>query len=139
MKIFTKNQWIGDQGARVDELSFSSIDMEDKKFQEREFQKSKLAHALKKYEVGWSPWFGCLQNSVLPTMLEGGGMVTLGFFKEFQDTCKFGISLNSSFIALIPKRNNTKNTDFRPIILVGSVCKHLAMVLPMGWRQCWGI
>lgn len=65
-------------------------------------------------------------------MLEGGGMVTLGFFKEFQDTCKFGISLNSSFIALIPKRNNTKNTDFRPIILVGSVCKHLAMVLPMG-------
>uniref|UniRef100_A0A2N9GFV8 Reverse transcriptase domain-containing protein n=1 Tax=Fagus sylvatica TaxID=28930 RepID=A0A2N9GFV8_FAGSY len=44
--------------------------------------------------------------------------------------CKFEKSLNASFIALIPKKQNASNIrDFRPISLIGSVYKLLAKVL----------
>jgi hypothetical protein len=42
----------------------------------------------------------------------------------------FEKSLNASFIALIPKKQNASNIcDFRPISLIGSVYKLLAKVL----------
>ena len=50
--------------------------------------------------------------------------------EEFFQHCKFEKSLNATFIALIPKRNDAFNIrDFWPIILVGSVYKILAKVL----------
>ena len=54
----------------------------------------------------------------------------LAVFKEFFQHCKFEKSLNATFIALIPKKNDASNIkDFRPISLVGSVYKILAKVL----------
>ena len=54
----------------------------------------------------------------------------LAVFEEFFQRCKFEKSLNATFIALIPKRNDASNIrDFRPISLVGSVYKILAKVL----------
>ena len=54
----------------------------------------------------------------------------LAVFEEFFQSCKFKKSLNATFIALIPKRNDASNIrDFRPISLVGSVYKILAKVL----------
>ena len=51
-------------------------------------------------------------------------------FEEFFHHCKFKKSLNATFIALIPKKNDASNIrDFRPISLVGSVYKILAKVL----------
>ena len=51
-------------------------------------------------------------------------------FEEFFHHCKFEKSLNVTFIALIPKKNDATNIrDFRPISLVGSVYKILAKVL----------
>ena len=51
-------------------------------------------------------------------------------FEEFFQHCKFEKSLNATFIALIPKKNDAFNIrDFRPISLVGSVYKILAKVL----------
>ena len=51
-------------------------------------------------------------------------------FEEFFQHCKFEKSLNATFIALIPKKNDASNIrDFRPISLVGSVYKILAKVL----------
>ena len=51
-------------------------------------------------------------------------------FEEFYQHCKFEKSLNASFIALIPKKNDASNIrDFRPITLVGSLYKILAKVL----------
>ena len=52
-------------------------------------------------------------------------------FEEFFHHCKFEKkSLNATFIALIPKKNDASNIrDFRPISLVGSVYKILSKVL----------
>ena len=46
----------------------------------------------------------------------------LAIFEEFYQHCKFEKSLNATFIALIPKKNDASNIrDFRPISLVGSL------------------
>ena len=51
-------------------------------------------------------------------------------FEEFFQHCKFEKSLNATFIALIPKKNDATNIrDFRPISLVGSMYKILSKVL----------
>ena len=51
-------------------------------------------------------------------------------FEEFFQHCKFEKSLNATFIALIPKKNDASNIrNLRPISLVGSVYKILAKVL----------
>ena len=51
-------------------------------------------------------------------------------FEEFFHHCKLEKSLNATFIALIPKKNDASNiSDFRPISLVGSLYKILAKVL----------
>ncbi|XP_050277959.1 uncharacterized protein LOC126719454 [Quercus robur] len=53
----------------------------------------------------------------------------LAFFKEFYQHSKFEKSLNATFIALIPKKNDASNIrDFRPISLVGSLYKILSKV-----------
>ena len=54
----------------------------------------------------------------------------LAVFEEFFQHCKFEKSLNATFIALIPKKNDASNNrDFRPISLVGSMYKILSKVL----------
>jgi hypothetical protein len=58
----------------------------------------------------------------------------MAFFQKYWSVvhthCKFEKSLNSSFIALIPKKHNVSNIrDYRPISLIGSVYKLLAKVL----------
>ena len=51
-------------------------------------------------------------------------------FEEFYHHSKFEKSLNATFIALIPKKNDASNIrDFRPISLVGSLYKILSKVL----------
>jgi hypothetical protein len=53
----------------------------------------------------------------------------LGFFYEVFEQGTFEYSLNATFVALIPKKQNVSNIrDFRPISLVGSVYKSLAKV-----------
>ncbi|XP_075636750.1 uncharacterized protein LOC142608985 [Castanea sativa] len=54
----------------------------------------------------------------------------LTVFEVFYQHSKFEKSLNATFMALIPKKNDVSNIrDFRPISLVGSVYKILAKVL----------
>ena len=51
-------------------------------------------------------------------------------FKDFHLRGKFVKSLNSTFLALIPKKEGVENLkDFKPISLVGSLYKLLAKVL----------
>ena len=54
----------------------------------------------------------------------------LGFFEEVYEHGTFAYSLNATFVALIPKKQNASNIrDFHPISLVGSVYNILAKVL----------
>jgi hypothetical protein len=55
---------------------------------------------------------------------------------EFHRNGKLTKGINSTFIALIPKIDNPqKLNDFRPISLVGSLYKILAMVLAYRLRS----
>ena len=59
----------------------------------------------------------------------------LAVIEEFFHHCKFEKSLNATFLALIPRKNDVSNIrDFRPISLVGSVYKILAKVLAIHLR-----
>ena len=54
----------------------------------------------------------------------------MGFFEEVYEHGTFAYSLNATFVALIPKKQNTTNIrDYRPISLVGSIYKILSKVL----------
>ena len=60
----------------------------------------------------------------------------LAVFEEFYHHSKFEKSLNATFIALIPKKNDASNIrDFRPISLVGSLYKLLSKVLTNRLKQ----
>ena len=57
-------------------------------------------------------------------------MDIMDLFKDFHERGKFGKGLNSTFLALIPKRRGAEDLkDFRPISLVGSLYKLIAKVL----------
>jgi hypothetical protein len=50
--------------------------------------------------------------------------------RDFHDGCFFEKSINASFISLIPKISGAiALEDFRPISLVGGICKIIATVL----------
>ena len=54
----------------------------------------------------------------------------MAVFKHFHRYSMFELSLDASFLSLIPKKNNAIDVkDFRPISLVGSVYKLLSKVL----------
>ena len=54
----------------------------------------------------------------------------MDLFKDFHERGRFGRSLNSTILVLIPKKGGAEDLkDFRPISLVGSVYKLIAKVL----------
>ena len=63
----------------------------------------------------------------------------MGFFKDFFEQNKFTRSLNSTFLVLIPKKDNVVDfKDYRPISLVGGLYKILAKVLANRLRRVVG-
>jgi hypothetical protein len=61
-------------------------------------------------------------------------------FHNFQEHELFEKSLNTMFIALIPKKiGQLEVIDFKPISLVGSVYKTLAKVLDIKLKQVLGV
>jgi len=63
----------------------------------------------------------------------------MSMFAEFFSSGKFVVSLNSTFIALIPKKAETIDIkDFQPISLVGCVYKLLSKVLARRLRGVIG-
>jgi hypothetical protein len=60
----------------------------------------------------------------------------MAVFSEFHDRGEFVKSINSTFIALIPKSQGAKEVkDFRPISLVGGIYKIIAKVLANRMRR----
>ena len=63
----------------------------------------------------------------------------MGFFKDFFEQNKFVRSLNSTFLVLIPKKENVVDVkDYRPISLVIGLYKILAEVLANRLRRVVG-
>ena len=64
----------------------------------------------------------------------------LEMFREFHERGTFTRSLNTTFLVLIPKKGGAKDlSDFRPISLVGSLCKLLAKVLANRLKKVVGM
>ena len=63
----------------------------------------------------------------------------MGFFKDFFEQNKFVRSLNSTFLVLIPKKQNAVDIkDYRPISLVSGLYKILAKVFANRLRKVVG-
>jgi hypothetical protein len=114
----------------VDGLEFEMITENESAILERQFDKEEVLQVVKDLQGDKAPGpdgFTMAFFQKCWSVLEADVM---GFFDEVYHHCKFERSLNASFIALIPKKQNASNIrDFRPISLIGSVYKLLAKVL----------
>uniref|UniRef100_A0A2N9HPF7 Endonuclease/exonuclease/phosphatase domain-containing protein n=1 Tax=Fagus sylvatica TaxID=28930 RepID=A0A2N9HPF7_FAGSY len=114
----------------VDGLEFEMITENESAILERQFDKEEVLQVVKDLQGDKAPGpdgFTMAFFQKCWSVLEADVM---GFFDEVYHYCKFERSLNASFIALIPKKQNASNIrDFRPISLIGSVYKLLAKVL----------
>uniref|UniRef100_A0A2N9GXU6 Reverse transcriptase domain-containing protein n=1 Tax=Fagus sylvatica TaxID=28930 RepID=A0A2N9GXU6_FAGSY len=114
----------------VDGLEFEMITENESAVLERQFDKEEVLQVVKDLQGDKAPGpdgFTMAFFQKCWSVLEADVM---GFFDEVYHHCKFERSLNASFIALIPKKQNASNIrDFRPISLIGSVYKLLAKVL----------
>ena len=60
-------------------------------------------------------------------------------FKEFQDKAKLVRSLNTTFIVLVPKKEDDEDIrDFRPIIFLNNIYKLIAKVLANRLKNVMG-
>uniref|UniRef100_A0A2N9J2H5 Reverse transcriptase domain-containing protein n=1 Tax=Fagus sylvatica TaxID=28930 RepID=A0A2N9J2H5_FAGSY len=114
----------------IDGLEFSRITAEEKDLLEHNFEKEEVLQVVKDLQGDKAPspdGFTMAFFQKCWSVIEDDVM---GFFDEVHTHCKFERSLNTSFIALIPKKQNATNIrDFCPISLIGSVYKLLAKVL----------
>uniref|UniRef100_A0A2N9G2D1 Reverse transcriptase domain-containing protein n=1 Tax=Fagus sylvatica TaxID=28930 RepID=A0A2N9G2D1_FAGSY len=114
----------------VDGLSFASIGEEAKDRLERRFDKDEVVQVLKDLEGDKAPgldgFIMAFFQKCWPVLQDD----IMGFFEEVYEQGQFESSLNATFLALIPKKNDARNIkDFRPISLIGSVYKLLSKVL----------
>uniref|UniRef100_A0A2N9EL19 Reverse transcriptase domain-containing protein n=1 Tax=Fagus sylvatica TaxID=28930 RepID=A0A2N9EL19_FAGSY len=122
----------------VDGLEFEMITENESAVLERQFDKEEVLQVVKDLQGDKAPGpdgFTMAFFQKCWSVLEADVM---GFFDEVYHYCKFERSLNASFIALIPKKQNASNIrDFRPISLIGSVYKLLAKVLANRRWRLW--
>ena len=117
-------------------LEFDQIDGSERGWLERRFEKEEILLALN--ELAGDKALGPDGFSIAFfhhcwRVVERDVLVV---FEEFYHHSKFEKSLNATFIALIPKKNDASNIrDFRPISLVGSLYKIFSKVLANRLKQ----
>lgn len=95
-----------------------------------EFSEEEVLAAIKEYNGNKAPGpdgfnLACIQKNWKVMKVE-----VMQFMQEFYVNGKLAKGLNSSFIAVVPKKENAMElVDFRPISLVNSIYKILAKVL----------
>jgi hypothetical protein len=114
----------------MDGLSFASIGAEAKNRLERRFDKEEVVQVLKDLEGDKAPGPDGFTIAFFQHCWQVIQDDIMGFFKEVYEQGQFESSLNATFLALIPKKNDARNIrDYRPISLIGSVYKLLSKVL----------
>ena len=125
---FYKNLYKGIEGWRpfVDGLEFDRIGEMERVWLERKFEREEILQVVSDLEGDKIP----SPDGFTMAFYHLCWRVKEKVFEEFFQHCKFEKSLNATFIALIPKKNDATNIrDFQPISLVGSVYKILSKVL----------
>jgi hypothetical protein len=121
---------------KVDGLSFATIGAEANSRLERPFDKEEVTQVLKDLEGDKAPGPDGFTMAFFHHCWHVIQDDVMGFFEEVYEHGKFESSLNATFLALIPKKNDAMNIkDFRPISLIGSVYKLLSKVLANRLRE----
>jgi hypothetical protein len=111
-------------------LPLQSIDMEESRWLEREFEEEEVLKVVKNMKGDKAPGPDGFSMDFIKACW---GVIKEDFmavFREFHSKARFQDSLNATFIALIPKKVGAVDLkDFRPISLVGVVYKIIAKVL----------
>ena len=129
---FYKNLYKETEGWRpfVEGLEFDRIGNMERVWLERKFEREEILQVVSDLDGDKAPGPDEFTMAFYHHCWRVVEKDVLAVFEEFFQRCKFKKSLNATFIALIPKKNDASNIrDFRPISLVGSVYKILAKVL----------
>lgn len=113
----------------LDSLEFKKISKTNSSMLEEEFFLEEVESCLKSCDGNKAPDLDGFNMKFLQTFWYLLKDDVISVFKDFYRTGKFVRFLNSTFIALIPKKRNPK--DFRPISLVGCIYKLITKELVM--------
>ena len=114
----------------MDGLDFACIAEEERLSLEKEFTKEEVIQVLREIEGDKTPGPYGFIMAFFHNCWRVVEKDVMDFFDYFHRHSVFERSLNASFLTLILKKCNAVNIkDFRPISLVGSVCKLLSKVL----------
>ena len=106
----------------VEGLEFDQIGELERDCLERRFKKDEILSVVRNMERDKTPGPDGFSMAFFHHCWRVVERDVLAVFEEFYQHCKFEKSLNATFIALIPKKNNASNIrDFKPISLVGSL------------------
>ncbi|GKV50623.1 hypothetical protein SLEP1_g57323 [Rubroshorea leprosula] len=126
-KLFQGDSWNRPKPA---DLKFQQISEEKKEWLERPFSVEEIEEGLRSCDGSKAPGPDGFNFNFLKFAWHCIKEDFINFFSEFHRNGKLVRGLNSSFIALIPKKlNAVELKDFRPISLIGCVYKLLAKVL----------
>ncbi len=115
---------------KFDELPLDSIREVDRALLERKFEKDEILHVLQFANGDKAPGPDGFTMAFFQQCWSVVEADVVAVFDEFHEFCSFEKSLNATFLALIPKKQNASNIwDFRPISLIGCMYKMLAKVL----------
>ncbi|GKV27934.1 hypothetical protein SLEP1_g37047 [Rubroshorea leprosula] len=126
-KLFQGDSW---NRPKPGDLKFQQISEEKKEWLERPFSVEEIEEGLRSCDGSKAPGPDGYNFNFLKFAWHCIKEDFINFFSEFHRNGKLVRGLNSSFIALIPKKlNAVELKDFRPISLIGCVYKLLAKVL----------
>ncbi|GKV38927.1 hypothetical protein SLEP1_g46780 [Rubroshorea leprosula] len=112
------------------DIRFQQISEEKNNWLERPFSVEEIEEGLRSYDGSKAPGPDGYNFNFLKFAWHCIKEDFINFFSEFHRNGKLVRGLNSSFIALIPKKLNAGGLkDYRPISLIGCVYKLLAKVL----------
>ena len=105
----------------MDGLEFASIEEDERLALERVFSKEEVVKVLQDMEGDKAPSPDGFTMTFFQKCWSVVETNVMAFFDHFHRSSKFERSLNTSFLSLIPKKNNALNIkDFWPISLVGT-------------------
>jgi hypothetical protein len=121
---------------RVDGLSFSSIDVEERLWLECDFEVWEVVRDLNGDKAPSPDGFTMAFFQKCWVVLKQDIMAV---FSKFHNRRQFEKSFNAAFISLIPKKADAVDVkDFRPISLVGGVYKLISKVLANRFKSMLG-
>ena len=122
IKVCTLNQILGVHGPSMDRLEFVRIEEDEQLDLERDFSKEEVVKAFQEMEGDKALGPDGFTMAFFQKCWSVVEKDVMAFFDHFYRSLEFEQSLNTSFLSLIPKKNNALNIkDFRPINLVDSV------------------